>query len=185
MVALLNPLNSVYSPNLPFFKVTGIPLFGSINKTGLWNGTGGSTLSIQKNVIENQDISWDFTFDTDAKGIRLAAETAVNATPAAKKMEIRIETDGTGTWGGAGAEKYAFYATAVYDDDSETLPEHQFTFNGGSDKYLSFNQQKLKMTVHATPGAVDAEANYIAKFRVKEFNIYWSSEKDGYGEKNL
>ena len=188
------------SPKTQFYSVDGFlrfydidfehtnnvnKVFGSINKTGLWNGTGGSTLSIQKNVIENQDISWDFTFDTDAKGIRLAAETAVNATPAAKKMEIRIETDGTGTWGGAGAEKYAFYATAVYDDDSETLPEHQFTFNGGSDKYLSFNQQKLKMTVHATPGAVDAEANYIAKFRVKEFNIYWSSEKDGYGEKNL
>ena len=31
-MALLNPLNSVYSPNLPFFKVTGMPLFDSINK---------------------------------------------------------------------------------------------------------------------------------------------------------
>ena len=188
------------SPKTQFYSVDGFlrfydidfehtnnvnKVFGSINKTGLWNGTGGSTLSIQKNVIENQDISWDFTFDTDGKGIKIRADEAVTTTPAAKKMEIRIETDGTGTWGGAGAEKFAFYATAVYDDDSETLPEHQFTFSSGGQKYLSFNQQKLKMTVHATPGAVDAEANYIAKFRVKEFNIYWSSEKDGYGEKNL
>ena len=90
------------SPKTQFYSVDGFlrfydidfehtnnvnKVFGSINKTGLWNGTGGSTLSIQKNVIENQDISWDFTFDTDAKGIRLAAETAVNATPAAKKTE--------------------------------------------------------------------------------------------------
>jgi len=163
-----------------------------VNQTGLFNGTGGATLSIQKWVLVDQDVDWAYTFESNSKGLRTAADSSVAASPANKKMEIKIETDGNanqepaeGMWGGAGAEKFAFFASAVYYDGSETLPDHQFTFNSGSDKYLSFDYQRLKITVHANPGAIDTEANYIAGLRVKAFNIYWSTEKDGYGEKNL
>ena len=171
-----------------------------VTQRNIWNGHGASDIDLEKYVLTDQDVSWTFTYNeaddsspVDGKGFRTRAHDACEGSNVAtKEIQIQITTDGdagletpAGMWGGTGAENYAFYASAVYDDESETTPDHQFTFTDAGELFEEFNMQRLKLVVNADPGDIDTESNYIAEFRVKAFNIYWSTEKDGYGVKNL
>ena len=163
-----------------------------INRTGLFYGYGAAdgTLDITTWIMSDQDVAWAFTdtnsggVDVNGKGIRQRADTGASG-PNDKEMRITIETTGAGTWGSTGAKNYKFFASAYNYDGSETLPDLTLTFNSGGLETLSLNEQELRLTVYCDPGANSSEADYIAKFSTQGFNIYWSSEDDGYGVKNL
>ena len=163
-------------------------IFKYLSQTGLFSGYGSdSTLSIEQYILVNQNVAWRYTFETNSKGIQTAAGNTLATGDQDKKMQFRIVAKGAagsgdGTWGPTGEKNYKFYASAVYDEESETFPDHVFTFAAA---YLPLDMQGLSVYCQCDPGDIDSEANYVAEFRVKAFNIYWSSEDDGYGVKNL
>lgn len=94
-------------------------------------------------------------------------------------MELKIVASGvsdSGNWDGT----YKFYASCVYDDGQESLPDFVFHHDGSSTETLTISEKSLLVTIQCDHGA-----NYAFPLRQTGFRIYWSQDSDGYGEKNL
>tara|TARA_R100000458_G_scaffold38271_3_gene35812 strand:+ start:47 stop:3985 length:3939 start_codon:yes stop_codon:yes gene_type:complete len=97
------------------------------------------------------------------------------------KMKIQIQATGSG--GSWTEDNYKFFATAVYDDGTETLPTRSNTdgllFKDGSNYHLAVGSTE---TITLNVG-VDPVINGIYTFdpRMKGIRIYFAKEKEGYG----
>ena len=99
------------------------------------------------------------------------------------KMYIKISASGsTGEWT---STNYKFYACAMFDDGTETLPDDANTLGlqyqtGGNYYIANDGTQQFNIEVGVDP--VDANNEYIFDERMTGIHIYYSLENEGHGE---
>tara|TARA_R110002020_G_C16306831_1_gene773539 strand:+ start:43 stop:3624 length:3582 start_codon:yes stop_codon:yes gene_type:complete len=137
------------------------------NSAKKWVFTEGSTVNSK----------WDFP---DNMGVRIDANGNVttNYSQEKAKMEFKIyagTTDGV-DWTG----NIKVYLAAVYDDGSESLPGHQFTFSGGAETLdLSAELSTLKIECSIRPQN-DAREFLFNDRRITGVRLYYTSDEDDF-----
>ena len=154
--------------------------FGYVSKDDLFNQAGGNT--------DPYDIHGWFVKD-QAKVFNTTASNWVHTadwsdSPAASpnsKIDIKIAATGSaGEWTG---ENYKFHLTALFDDDSESLPQidtDYLTFKDGSGNYYLTVASTNSVTFECTIDPVGA-SGFSFDERMKGFRIYFSKQSEGYG----
>jgi len=154
--------------------------FGHINKDNLFN-QGGTTnpYDIKGWFVKDQAK----VFPDDPSDWLVDDDWSDSLTTPSSKLDIKISRntgDGDGTWTG---EKLKFHLTALFDDDSETLPVYDTD-------YLTFKDNLGNRYLDLDPGdkvefacTVDPASGSTFSFdeRMKGFRIYFTKESDGYG----
>ena len=132
-----------------------------------WTFTQGSTINSL----------WAFP---DKMGVRIDANSSISTAHNADeaKMEFKIytaTTDGV-DWSG----KIKVYLAAVYDDGTESLPGHQFTFAGGSQTLdLSAEASSLKIECSIRPQNDNGQYLFNDR-RITGVRLYYTSDEDDY-----
>ena len=139
--------------------------------------------------LEDSIKKWIFTAGTTANsnwnfpdnmGVRIDANSSVTTEYSAieAKMNFKIyagTTDGV-DWSG----NIKVFLAAVYDDRSESLPGHQFTFSGGAETLdLSAEGAFLKIECSIRPQN-DSEEYLFNDRRITGIRLYYSSDEDDY-----
>ena len=161
------------NPNVDDFDNNGFTFVGRTfgwfleDSAKKWTFTQGSTINSL----------WTFP---DKMGVRIDANSSISTAHNADeaKMEFKIYTaTGDGVdWSG----KIKVYLAAVYDDGTESLPGHQFTFSGGSQTLdLSADASSLKIECSIRPQN-DSGKYLFNDRRITGVRLYYTSDEDDY-----
>ena len=150
--------------------------FGHINKNDLFNQTGTTDpYDIKGWFVKDQAQAFPANPSDWIVGPRWD-ETL--STPASK-IDIKIANPVTenALWED---DNYKFHITAVFDDDSETLPsfDDYLSFKDASNKYISVEAGQA-ITFECSIDPVGS-SGFSFDERMKGFRIYFSKEREGY-----
>ena len=156
---------------------------GYISKQNLFNQTASGTadLDIEGWFIKKQHQAFAST-PTDWVDARWDEDpdTVENA----GKLKIKIDSPTT-TGGSWEATDYKFYITALFDDNTESLPSLSDTqglnYKDASNFYHSVATGDA-ITIDVSVDPTDANGNYAFDERMQGFRIYYSKLTEGHGE---